>query len=390
MNEKALFTSLLRDAGVPTREAEVREAFEKEVIAEDVAFSNNSEFSPWWRMITRLVTLPVMWLIEALTSQVLPQVFVKTATGRFLGLLANGVNLERKAARKAEGRVQFTRAAPTGALSVPAGTRIRSANINGHFYELVTTAAVAFVEGESTALAPVVALEAGSAYNLAAGYYAALPVPVNGIVAVTNLDNWLTVPGADEEDDDALRQRVRNQFLAVNQWHTDAVYRSLISSFEGVNADNVFFDSDAPRGPGTADAFVLFETGNPDASFIAQIQHLITDDGNHGHGDDLKVFAMPETVHDVTANVWAVDTLTAQERTDLVDGVEQMIRAAFRENQDYSPTRVLPFARFSFSRLSQELHSQFAGLSSIDFEGSDIVSTMNVPRLNALQVVLHD
>ncbi|MCX2834452.1 baseplate J/gp47 family protein [Microbulbifer thermotolerans] len=388
MSEQQLFTNLVREGGLPTTESEVRAEFEAEVVKEDVAFTNDSAVSPWWRMVTALITKPVIWLIETLINAVMPQMFVKTASGLFLDLLAWGVNLERKRAVAAQGRVQFTRATTAGTLEVPADTAVQSANINGRVYTLRTTETVTFEDGRDTVLAPVIAEETGSAYNLAAGYYSVLPVLLPGITAVTNLDDWLLVPGADEETDDDLRARIRTQFMAVNQWHTDAVYRALISSFDGVAADNVYFDSDAPRGPGTADAYVMLEIGTPDPAFIASIQSKITDEGNHGHGDDLQVFAMPETLHDVTATIYPMENLSSETVAQLQADVENFIRAAFRENQDYSPTLVRPWSRFSFSFLAGELHAQFPLLHGVDFNIDYIVSEMALPRLNSLTVTV--
>lgn len=68
------------------------------------------------------------------------------------------------------------------------------------------------------------------------------------------------------------------------------------------------------------------------------------------------------------------------------------MRAAFREStaSDYQPTLTYPRARFSFSRLGEELHQQFAGIESLHFTNADIVSELTIPRIQSLQVVLHD
>ncbi|MFA0810854.1 baseplate J/gp47 family protein [Microbulbifer epialgicus] len=388
MSEQQLFTNLLKEGGVPTTEAEVRTAFEKEVDAEKVAFTNKRDISPWWRMVTALVIKAVMWLINAQIKAVMPQMYVKTASGPFLELKADGVNLEPKKKGKARGFVQFTRADSSGSLDVAQNTAIQSPVINGRVYTLRTTEKVMFTDGMDTVLAPVEAEEAGSAYNLAAGYYSVLPVLLPGVIAVTNLSDWLTHPGTDDEDPEELRKRIRTQFMAVNRWHTDAVYRSLIAGFDGVNDDNVFFNSDAPRGPGTADAYVMFEVGNPDATFIQSIQRKITDEGNHGHGDDVKVFAMPESQHDITVTVYTIDGLSGDTKDNIKADVENFIRAAFRENQDYKPTLVKPWSRFSFSFLGGELHGQFELLRGVDFNLDYIVSQMDLPRINSLSVTV--
>lgn len=163
-------------------------------------------------------------------------------------MLAWAVNVERKGATKAKGVLLFTRDVAGGALELPAGILVQSAAINGHIYQLVTTQAATFADGLMQLEVPVEAQDVGSGYNLAPGYYAILPVPIAGIAQVVNADGWLIAPGADPEPDEQLRLRVRNQFSAVNQWHTDAVYRAMIAGFPGVRPDGVYFLHGAPRG----------------------------------------------------------------------------------------------------------------------------------------------
>ncbi|MCU9048009.1 baseplate J/gp47 family protein [Pseudomonas aeruginosa] len=386
------FKQALSDAGIPTTEAELRAAWESEVTAQGSALSNTSAYSPFWRIVTALVTKPVLWLITFISGTVLPNFFVKTAVGAWLDMLAWAVNVERKGATKARGMLQFTRLTAGEALVVPAGTVVQSAAINGHIYRLVTTEPGVFSDGLLQLDIPVEAMETGSGYNLAPGYYAILPEPVQGITYVVNSDGWLTLPGSDIEPDEELRLRVRNQFSAVNQWHTDAVYRALITAFPGVRPDGVYFEHGAPRGPGSANAFVLFEADVPAATYLEQINAHIRDQGNHGHGDDLQVMVMPETQHAIQVGIWPRSTLTDAQRATLQDEVAQFIRAAFREStpRDFQPTLTYPQSRFSFSRLGEELHQQFPGIESLDFTNADILAELNIPRIQSLEVVLHD
>ncbi len=384
------FKKALQDAGVPTTEAGLRAAWEKEVAAQGSKLSNTSAWSPFWRVITALVTKPVMWLIEFMVSTVLPNFFVKTATGAWLDMLAWAVDVTRKASTKAQGQLLFTRSGVAGVLEIPAGVRVQSVAINGNVYVLVTTAATQFLDGDAQVLIPVEASEAGSGYNLAPGYYSILPEPVPGVIQVVNAEGWLTQPGADQEHDDDLRLRTRNQFSAVNQWHTDAVYRAMIAAFPGVQPDGVYFEHNAPRGPGSANAYVLFEAGSPADSYLASINTYIRDQGNHGHGDDLLVLEIPATQHTVRVTVWPGAQVGTEREDALLSDIELFIRAAFREStvSDYQPTLTYPQSRFSFSRLGEELHETFSGIESLKFDNVDIVSQLTIPRLDAVQVVL--
>lgn len=384
------FKQALRDAGIPTTEAELKKAWEKEAVEQGSKISNTSAYSPFWRIVSALVTQPVLWLIQFIIDTVLPNFFVQTAVDAWLDMLAWAVNVERKPSTKAQGTLLFTRTTAAGALEVPAATRVQSAAINGHVYELVTTVPGTFADGESQLAIAVEAIETGSGYNLAPGYYAILPVPVPGIVQVVNADDWLTQPGADAEPNDQLRLRVRNQFSAVNQYHTDALYRAMITTFPGVHPDGVYFKHGAPRGPGSANAYVLFDAGVPADEYLEKINAHIRDDGNHGHGDDLMVYVMPKTLHAIEVKVWPQANLTQDQRRQLATQIEQFIRAAFRESTaaDYQPTLTYPQSRFSFSRLGEELHAQFPRIESLRFTNADILSELNIPRIESLEVLL--
>lgn len=384
------FKQALTDAGIPTTEAGLRKVWESEVATQGSKLSNTSAYSPFWRLITALVTKPVMWLISFISDTVLPNFFVKTAGDTWLDMLAWAVNVERKGATKAKGVILFTRIAAGGTLELPAGIVVQSSAINGHIYQLVTTTPATFADGLLQLEVPVEAQEVGSGYNLAPGYYAILPVPLAGIAQVVNADGWLIAPGADPEPDEQLRLRVRNQFSAVNQWHTDAVYRAMISAFPGVRPDGVYFLHGAPRGPGSANAYVLFDADVPAATYLEQINAHIRDQGNHGHGDDLVVMVMPETQHAIRLTLWPRALIGNDKRDSLRDEVALFVRAAFRESTvtDYQPTLTYPQSRFSFSRLGEELHQQFPGIESLHFDNADIVSELSIPRINSLVVTL--
>ncbi len=385
---EAEFKKILDDAGIPTTQAQLDAQWKADVIAAGSTINNDSQYSPFWRAITALITKPAYWLIQLMITTVMPNAFVKYATGSFLDLLADAVNLERKSAVATVGSVIFTRSNVSIDTVIPAGTLIQTARINNRVYQLKTTTETTFGSGELTVDVPVEAIETGSAFNLAAGYYAVLPTPIANIVSVSNDTGWITVPGSDIETDDALRARIRNQFGTASDFHTDSVYRSLIATFPGVDVESIWFVHEAPRGPGTANAYVLFDFAAPVVSYLADINHYITDQGHHGHGDDLKVFQLPEQTIDLTVTVFHQDFLTDDEISQLETDVTAFIGSAFRENTSYSPTLTAPFSRFSFSELDRDIHNQFSTIKSLAFNLNDIVTELWVPRLNSLTVTM--
>ncbi|EKZ5672509.1 MULTISPECIES: baseplate J/gp47 family protein [Klebsiella] len=385
------FEEVLKDSGMPVTEDDVQARFNA-IVAGEGLITNTSRMSPFWRLVTAIVTAPVMWLKDALVAVVLTNMYVATAGGKMLRLLAWAVNVTAKPATAAEGVIRFFKTDAKATTTVKAGTLVQTERINGRVYVLATVADVVIPSGVASALVAVKATGTGGAYNLAPGYYRILPVAVDGISQVASEEDWLTKPGADEESDDELRERCRNQFNLVGNYHTDAVYRSMIAQVAGLSIDRIFFEHEAPRGPGTANSYLLLDTGVASAPFIDAVNDYINTQGHHGHGDDMQCFAMPETRHDLAVSVYvpSVSNMTDDEVNALKSGVENLIRCAFRENADFDVKKTWPYSRFSFSQLGRELHRAFPQTDSIEFSLRDITSGLDVPRLNSLTVSLHD
>ncbi|HEY3982668.1 baseplate J/gp47 family protein [Cedecea sp.] len=386
------FEEIIKDSGMPGTEEEVRSRFNA-IVQEEGLITNTSRMSPFWRLITAIVTAPVMWLKDAMVTVVLANMFVATAGGKMLRLQAWAVNLTAKPASAAEGVIRFYKEDAKEAVTVKAGTLIQTERINGVVYELAVTLDTLIAAGIASAPVPVKATGPGAGYNLAPGYYRILPVAVSGISHVESEEDWLTTPGADEEGDDELRERCRNQFNLVGNYHTDAVYRSMIAGVAGLSVDRIFFQHDAPRGPGTANAYLLLDSGATSAPFIDAVNDYINNQGHHGHGDDMQCFAMPETRHRLDVKVFVLnpDNMTEEGRALLLTGVENLIRCAFRENSNFDVKKTWPYSRFSFSNLGREIHRQFAVVDSLAFSLGDIVSELAVPRLDELSVEInHD
>lgn len=381
------FEDVVKQSGMPVTAEALRTRF-NHIVADEGIITNTSRMSPFWRLITAIVTTPVLWLKDVLVNTVLASMFVATASGEMLRLLAWAVNVTPKPVSAALGMIRFYKTDATAVVTVKAGTLIQTERINGVIYVLATLDDFTITADKPAALIRVKASAPGGAYNLAPGYYRILPVAVDGISHAVNEEDWLTTPGADEESDDELRERCRNQFNLVGNYHTDAVYRSMIAGVAGLSIDRVFFKHDAPRGPGTANAYLLLDTGVASDPFVATVNDYITTQGHHGHGDDMQCFPMPETRHALTVTVYVRNLASVSEdaRSSLKTGVENMIRCAFRENADFAVEKTWPYARFSFSRLGQEIHQAFPLADSVAFSLPDIVSELSVPRLQSLTV----
>ncbi|MDD4818119.1 MAG: baseplate J/gp47 family protein [Victivallaceae bacterium] len=384
--EKLFFDSLVA-SGVPADEAAFRAQMQALADLSHLPIANPSKYSAFWNFIQSAVAEPFRAIVRELVTVEMPGFYAKTATGSRLDLIAWGVGIERKPAVKATGKLTFSRASGVaGVVEIPIGTRVRTIAISGNVYRMITTAA-AVIAADAAAIEVMAEAEnPGENYNLSAGYYSIMDSDVPRAGGVTNASGWLVTPGADEESDEELRLRIRDRFLAAGDWHTDAKYRAMISGRAGIRSDRCYFDHSNPRGPGSADCYIIFESGTTPATYLADLNSYIMTQGNHGHGDDLVCKAIPETTYDLTCTVRLAATTATARRAVCLAEIENIIKCAFWGNSDYEVERSWPYSTFSFSRLAAELHAAIPELLGVTFSRGDITSELDLPKLGTLTV----
>lgn len=382
------FEKIMADQGVPMNNQQVVNLLESDITAANSIISNNSRMSPFWRLFSACVVAPVLWLIKTLlANHVLPAMFAATATQRYLELKAWDVGISRKEAVKTQGNITFTKQDASTDVVVEAGTAVQTNNSLGAIYKMTVIQSTVIPAGIVSANILCEAQSAGAGHNLPAGVFNILPEAVPGIDAVTNGLNWITRAGADIETDDALALRIRDQFASIGNYHIDAVYRAAIASFAGIRSDLLFFQHNAPRGPGTANCFVMMDVGETPQSLIDSINDYVSNKGYRGHGDDLLAIAMPSTPVDLALAFWHSNNLGPAEIATLSAAIEARVRAAFRESDLYQEiTRTRPLSVFAFSKLSHELHSALPDLKSIRWDNPDLVNALVLPRINSLTI----
>lgn len=377
MTDQKDFEQVLIDAGIPTTEDSAKTLWDGIVKAQGFEVSNNSPFSPFWRLLKAIATAPLLLIVKVLTTHIMPNTFVLTSKDQWLDNHGASRNTPRLKALKAQGNVQITRVDGSEELVIPAGTIIQSSPINNIVYQVKTLYDTTLAVDELSQLALVEALTEGTEQNLTGGYYNAFAVPIEG-VSVVNLENWLISPGQDIESNENYQLRQRDKFATLGKFHVDAVYRAIICEFPGMLAENVAFERNAPRGAGSANAYVHLAVGSISDAAIDVINAHITS-GNHGNGDDLVVYATPTQGQNITLDYW----LHANE-ADIATEIEQFIRAAFRENSAYKATVCNVNSTFSFSLLASELHNQFPGIKSLKFTNADIETALWLPVIDSL------
>jgi uncharacterized phage protein gp47/JayE len=164
--------------------------------------------------------------------------FVDTATGSSLDKVVALLGIERVKGGHAAGEVEFTRSPGSrGVINIPAGTRIITADGN---VEYETTESVTLAEAQNTIRVVVRDLEETND-PLPADALSVLPVPIAGIVGVTNPAP--TAINTQSETNAELRTRAKN-FLHGSERATLGAIKEAIAR-QGITAD-VVEPKDAP------------------------------------------------------------------------------------------------------------------------------------------------
>lgn len=204
---------------------------------------------------------------------VLKQAFASTATGAWLDLHCKDVGVTRLSATKALGKVIFTRLVTEENTAIPAGRIMKTKPDGlGNIYRFVTTEAVVIVNGQTSVTVSVKAEEYGTAANVVSGQICEIATYINGIDSVTNNTDWLASEGADEEDDEALRQRY---YLAWSERNgvTKYAYESWARRTSGVI--DVRIMDQHPRGQGTVDVIIKSTAGIPTQQLLDAVIIII-------------------------------------------------------------------------------------------------------------------
>jgi len=384
MNNQPDFHQLMADSGLPTTEEAAKKKWEDTLTAHDISIENNSPFSPFWRTVKALITKPVVELLAFVAQKLMPNLFLQTASRDYLiNLHGPSRNVFVFKGIKAKGILSVTRTSNEGSLTIPINTLVQSDDIGGVTYKVKLLDSVTLDEGNTAAQVMVEALEIGEAYNLPANSYYLTENEIEG-VTITNTNNWLVIAGADEEETEAYRLRIRNAFGTGAKWHTNSVYKQIITDF-GIPLENIEIINDAPRGPGTADAYIYLNVGVLSNALLSEINKHIRDKGHHGHGDDFLTYTMPTQLTDLQCYY----TLHNNE-SDIEEDLTNFIKAAFRLNSRYDVVRVKHNDTFSLSILKTQLHNYFPQLKSVTFNVDTIECGLWLPKLNNLTVTRNE
>ena len=383
-----IFSDVLDSAGIPKNLDDAKKQIQDELKKQNSELSNVVGNSPSLILLTALISKPILDIRKKLEDEVIPGMFIKTAKGSYLDLLAFQRKITRIQASKTRGKITFTRSDASGALLIPKDTEVASTTINGKIYKLKTLANATITDGNTAIDVECEALENGTAYNLAVGYYSVLFSGISGISSVSNQKNWLVKAGTDLEDDENLRKRIRNKVLDSASWQLTESYKNIIINQTAAPYELIFFNLNKPRGDGSANGYAILESGDLSDSIINKCNDFINKEGNHGLGDDFQFLKMPTKNYKIVINA-----KIKENQNTIKQKINDFVKCVFRQNSEFSPSqKATPNSTLYFSLISADLHKLHKEIQSIEFKNDKnqrldyIASALEMPKLQTLTI----
>ena len=277
--------------------------------------------------------------ISALYAQidyVKKQCFPQTASGKYLDYHAAMRAIERTEATKATGTIRFALSAALDRdVEIPSGTVCMTEA--GTSFATVESAVIA--AGSLYADAPAQASDFGTSGNVAEGTVTRMTSAPAYVSACVN--KLAFAGGAEEEDDETLRSRIRGSYSHLANGANAEYYRQAALNHDGVAEAYVAARS---RGIGTADVYITSTAGLPSEALLTEIEAELKE--KREIAVDIRVLAPATKNVDVAAAITVADAANF----DAVKAeVESTIKAFFSGKLLCSPVYMAKIGQLIYS-----------------------------------------
>ena len=251
----------------------------------------------------------------------LRQAFPQTASGEYLDLHAQQRAVTRKPAYRAMGEITFYRETEAiNDVSIPAGTICSTSGENARRF--ITTETAVLQIGALSVTVPAQAESTGEEYNCAANSVTVMVTAPQGVIYATNEKEF--TGGCDVEDDESLRERLKNTYTDISNGANTAFYRELALRHTDVGDANAVARL---RGRGTVDVAVFSASNTqPSQQLIDEVKQIM--DSAREIGTDVQVYAAQEILLPVRIGVKASAGYQTEETISRVNtAVVEFIRS---------------------------------------------------------------
>ncbi len=300
-------------APVPTEE-EVMSDIKEKLEEQNFAITNFKKGGIFYIIIRIFVTIYVE--LKQVARDIISNLFIESAEEDWLEVKAGDYGKQRVQAVKTQGYVTITRDSYANAIQITQGHMFKTLpDINGRelkFYALKDTVIGA---GEKVGKVLVEAEESGTLYNVSPGTITVSMIHLDGVTDVTNAEDWLYLEGADIEELESFRKRIKESWAELSELPIDDKIKNIAKSVIGVL--DVQIDSQHPRGQGTTDIIITGTNGEATQELLNKVKERTS----FLQGDHDDFLYKSSTVK--KQNVSVVIYIAKDESTD---GVEQTAR----------------------------------------------------------------
>lgn len=236
----------------------------------------------------------------------LRQAFPQTANGEYLDLHAQQRALTRKPAYKATGEITFyCETEAINDISIPAGTICSTSGENARRF--ITTENAVLKTGTVSVTVSAQAESTGKEYNCAANSVTVMVTAPQGIISATNEKEF--TGGCDTEDDESLRQRLKNTYSDISNGANTAFYREVALRHTDIGDANAVARL---RGRGTVDVAVFSSSNTPPSQqAIDEVAQMLNEAKEIG--TDVQVYAAQEVFFPIRLYILAALGFSTQE-----------------------------------------------------------------------------
>ncbi len=263
------------DTDVDTLLADLISDYEKEYLVETGESKTLSQGDPI-RILLYANAARIYAILQSINNAA-KQNLLKYASGSYLDQLAARVEVTRENATAATATVRLKlSAAQTSVVAIPSGTRVAAGNVyfatteyneipvmipppeNGTYMDIVVTCT-----------------ETGTVGNgYTAGQINILVDPIEYVASVSNIDT--SAGGADQEDDDSLRERVYLRPESFSVAGPSGAYEYFAKEYSSAIADVKVLKSETTDGE--VDIYIIKEDGTTPGELLSGLQTYLSAD----------------------------------------------------------------------------------------------------------------
>lgn len=315
-----MITEELLDKLCPVKsETDEMEAIAAELQEAGFVVDNMNKGGVFYHLIRIFVTIYTE--LMQLARNIIANTTVTDASEEWLEIKAPDFGKARKQAVKTQGYLTIHRSDCTNALKITKGHMFKSlpdaSGVERKFYAVSETVIGA---GEENGRVLVEAAEAGCAYNLSEGRITVSMIHLEGVSAVNNEDGWIYLEGAETEDVESFRTRVKESWSEASELTTEAKLKNVACKVEGVL--HVDVDAQHPRGQGTTDIIITGSEGEASEGLLRKVEQATA--YLRGNYDDFLYKSVAVTYQDVSLTLYIT-------RGETTEGVKEKAESIIRE-----------------------------------------------------------